>query len=476
MKGHDFIDNNKEMKSILLIVVSLIALGNSRGTFGGGGAPTIHVIPHSHCDPGYRESFEDYWKYNVSFIIDSMLDALIKDQSRRFIWEDVEFLSIWWKQASNENRNVIKELHSAGQLEFTGGGWVMHDEADPSLFGILNQMFQGLSFLRQTFGTRPSFEWHIDPFGHSLFMPELYSQLGYKAVVINRVPDKAKQSMRASKGLQFYWKYPSSKFSIFTHVLDTHYEMPKELNGTNTASLVQELVPILKQRLKWFKTNQLMFPFGGDYSFLDAGTQFATMDAIIDYINANSSVYNMTMRYSTLSEYFSALMTSAATYETRTDDFYPYVPCYPCGASQCRDLPCQPLNQSSAYWSGFYTSKPAQKLLIRQHEARLKSLEVLNALYPSLTEQIMLSLELGRNTSALLQHHDAITGTSFPPAFDDYNLILNEAMMVNDNSIAHLKVIIVLTKMNYHKYFVVKIFSDSLAYAKIKCVKTYAHY
>lgn len=429
------------MKGSILFVVSLVVLdlGSSLGAVSG--TPTIHVIAHSHCDPGYRESFEEYWKYNVSYIIDSMLDALIHDQSKRFVWEDTEFLSIWWKQANNESRNVMKKLHSSGQLEFTGGGWVMHDEADPSLFGILNQMHQGLSFLRDTFGTRPSVEWHIDPFGHSLFTPELYSQLGYKAVVINRVPDQVKQSMRANRGLQFYWKYPNSQFSIFTHVLDTHYEMPKELNGTTVTSLVQELVPILKQRLQWFKVDQLMFPFGGDYSFQDARTQFTTMDDIINYINANSAAYNMTMRYSTLSEYFSTVMTDAFTYETRSDNFYPYVPCYPCGAPQCQDLPCEPLNQSSAYWSGFYTSKPAQKLLIRQHEARLKSLEILNALYPSLTKEIAPSLELGRNTSALLQHHDAITGTSFPPAFDDYNFKLNEAMMINDDSIAHLKVL-----------------------------------
>ena len=307
-------------------------------------------------------------------------------------------------------------------------------------------------------------------------MPELYSQLGYKAVVINCVPDKAKQSMRANRGLQFYWKYPNSKFSIFTHVLDTHYEMLKQLNGTTVTSLIQELVPILKQRLQWFKIDQLMFPFGGDHSFQDAQTQFTTMDDIIDYINANSTVYNMTMRYSTLSEYYSTVMTGTVAYETRSDDFYPYVPCYPCGAPQCQDLPCEPLNQSSVYWSGFYTSKPAQKLLIRQHEVRLKSLEILNALYPSLTEEIAPSLEHGRNTSALLQHHDAITGTNFPPAFDDYNFKLNEAMVVNDDSIAHLKVLVFtnvnsainLSSMHFQTFILCKessltLFSDSMS-------------
>ena len=156
------------------------------------------------------------------------------------------------------------------------------------------------------------------------------------------------------------------------------------------------------------------------------------MDAIIKYINTNSSMYNMTMQYSTLSEYFNAVMNDGVSYETRSNDFFPYIPCYPCGAPECEDLPCQVKDEHSAYWSGFYSSKPAQKLLVREHEAMLKSLEVLNALLPSESEEMAESLELGRNTSALLQHHDAITGTSFPPAFDDYNIRLNNAMETND--------------------------------------------
>ena len=401
--------------------------------------PVVHVIAHSHCDAGYRESFGQYWNTSVHSIIDSVLEALSQDKSKRFVWEEVSFLSTWWNQADEESRELMKKLLSARQLEFIGGGWVMHDEADPSLFGILNQMYEGLSFLRDTFGVRPSVEWHIDPFGHSLFMPELYSLLGYKAVVINRIPNELKQSMREERGLEFQWKYPNSKHSIFTHVLDTHYGTPALLR-LSVKSLADDLVAILKQRLQWFKTGNLLFPFGGDFNFKVAGAEFAVMDALMKYINANTSVYNLTMRYSTLSEYFEAVMSSKVSFDTRSNDFFPYVPCYPCGAPSCKDLPCQS-KEPNAYWSGFYSSKPAQKLLVRQQEAVLKSLEVLNSLHVSENgEELATSLELGRNTSALLQHHDAITGTSFPPAFDDYNSRLNKAMKSNDNSIASLKV------------------------------------
>lgn len=424
------------MKSLFpCFIISLVGL---RLSFSANDVPVVHVIPHSHCDAGYRESFDEYWMSSVHSIIDSVLEALSQDQSKRFVWEEVSFLSTWWKQASNASRDLMKKLHAAGQLEFIGGGWVMHDEADPSLFGILNQMHLGLSFLRDTFGARPTVEWHIDPFGHSLFMPELYSQLGYKAVVINRIPNAVKQSMRAEKGLEFYWKYPSSNLSIFTHVLDSHYGTPK-IVGADTKTLAQHLVTILKKRLQWFKTDQLLLPFGGDFKFKVAKMEFFTMDKIIEYINANVSAYNLEMRYSTLSEYFSAAMSTPSTYQTRSNDFFPYLACYPCGAPECENAPC---GHSDTYWSGFYTSKPAQKLLVREHEARLKSLEVLNALHPSESEAILESLELGRNTSSLLQHHDAITGTSYPPAFDDYNMRLNNAMEVNDRSIAGLKVLL----------------------------------
>ena len=439
-KGEGSPSKHKMKGTFPLFVASLMALGSSQ-LAESTSTPVVHVIAHSHCDAGYRESFDGYWSSSVSFIINSVLDALDKDPDKRFVWEEVSFLSKWWQLASNERRELMKKLHSNGQLEFIGGGWVMHDEADPSLFGILNQMYQGLSFLRETFETRPRVEWHIDPFGHSLFMPELYSLLGYDAVVINRIPNTVKQTMRVDKGLEFYWHYPSAKPSkpIFTHVLDTHYGTPKLL-GLNTQSLVYELVPILKKRLQWFKTDQLLLPFGGDFSFKIAEAQFSIMDAIIKYINANSSTYNLTLRYSTLSEYFNAVRSTSTTFDTRTNDFFPYVPCYPCGVSECDNLPCGPSNQSNAYWSGFYTSKPAQKLLVREHEATLKSLEVLNALHPVLSKEMTQSVELGRNTSGLLQHHDAITGTSFPSAFNDYNVRLNSAMKTNDGSIASLKV------------------------------------
>ena len=43
-------------------------------------------------------------------------------------------------------------------------------------------------------------------------------------------------------------------------------------------------------------------------------------------------------------------------------------------------------------------------------------------------------INLGRNTSALLQHHDALPGTSYPSCYDDYSNKLNEAIRLTQAS------------------------------------------
>ena len=406
--------------------------------------PVVHVIPHSHCDPGYRNTFEYYYEMDVQDIIDSVLQALLQDQSKRFVWEEVSYLSRWWQDASEDQKSHMKKFVASGQLEFIGGGWVMHDEADTSVYAILNQMTIGLDFLEQNLGVRPKVEWHIDPFGHSIFMPELYSLLGYKAMIINRIPDHIKQQMKVNKGLEFHWRSPYSNRTVFTHVLDSHYSTPLII-GFNTEERANFFVNDTKERLKWYKTQHLLIPFGGDFAFHDAVESFKDMDEIIAYVNAHSKDFGLTARYSTLSEYIEAVTTSGIEFENRGGDFFPYIACYPCGSPPCDGpggvrVPCGPENSSDSYWSGFYTSKPSQKLLVRNQEASLKALEVLNSYFPQLYPNISDVVQLSRNTSALLQHHDAITGTSYLACYIDYNMRLQRALDLASNSIGNLKV------------------------------------
>ena len=402
----------------------------------------MHVVPHSHCDAGYRKTFDDYFTSEVKSILDSVVEALQDDSQKRFVWEEVSFLSKWWQQASDQQKAAVRKLHAVGQLEFIGGGWVMHDEADTSMGGILNQMTEGLVFLNTTLGVRPTVGWHIDPFGHSSFTPELFSLLTYSAFVLNRIPDPIKQEMKRNKGLEFHWRNPHTNHVVFAHVLDSHYTTPVIL-GLTIEEKAKSFVDTCHRRLQWYKTENLLFPFGNDFHFQNAPSDFKEMDEILQYIRDHPDDYNITAKYSTLSEYFETIFDSGVSFIVRDDDFFPYIACSPCSSKACGgiigvfSIPC---GISDSYWSGFYTSKPAQKLLVREQEASLHALEQINALHPSLASNLSESLNLVRTTSALLQHHDAITGTSYPSCYADYNVRLVKALNVGNDAIAKLKV------------------------------------
>ena len=425
------------MFSVSVFLLLSAVLGSCRGS------ATVHVVPHSHCDAGYRKTFEAYFTGEVKSILDTVLQALQEDSSKRFVWEEVSFLSRWWQGASEQQKEAVRELHAAGQLEFIGGGWVMHDEAVTSLRGILNQMTEGLFFLNGTLGVRPRVGWHIDPFGHSSFTPELFSLLAYDAFVLNRIPDPVKQEMKKNKGLEFRWQNPHSNHTIFAHVLDSHYATPL-IFGVTARERAESFVNTCRKRLQWYKTGNLLLPFGNDFHFQNAPSDFKDMDEILKYISANPTNFdNITVKYSTLSEYFEAVAKSGTKFNKRTNDFFPYIACSPCfsaacgGAESILTIPC---GISDSYWSGFYTSKPSQKLLVRAQEASLHALEVINALHPNLSIELRDSLNLARNTSALLQHHDAVTGTSYPDCYVDYNKRLEKALAVGSEATAKVKV------------------------------------
>ena len=210
----------------------------------------------------------------------------------------------------------------------------------------------------------------------------------------------------------------------------------------------ESLVETIKKRLQWSRTDHLLVPFGNDFAFVNASLDFQNMEKIVNYINSKRDTFGLIVQFSTLNDYFSNVLSSKADFPIiNGGDFFPYIACYPCLTEECGGfeggVPCS-YGLDDAYWSGFYTSKPSQKLLAREQESVTFSLFALSALVYDNNQDIEDSLKLSRNTTSLLAHHDAITGTSFPSCYDDYNKRLKTAMTFGKQTEATLKVSLLL--------------------------------
>jgi alpha-mannosidase II len=153
-----------------------------------------------------------------------VVDALLEDERRRFIWAEVCFFEKWWSKQKDSVRKKVRELASSGRLEFVGGGWVSGDEACTDLYGMVTQLTVGHNWLVENVGVAPSYGWSIDPFGHSALAAYLYALAGFDAIVINRVHKNTKSSFRDNGNLEFIWRQNwehnsnSSKFDMMTHM------------------------------------------------------------------------------------------------------------------------------------------------------------------------------------------------------------------------------------------------------------------
>ena len=153
-------------------------------------------------------------------------------------------------------------------------------------------------------------------------------------------------------------------------------------------------------------------------------------------INQNSHEWGVSMRYGTPSEYLDAVLqasTTTTTTTTSTDARRKQAPSVAPTTTTTTFPVAKPNTSFFPYqdWSGYFTSRPYLKQLSRDAHIALAAAEIMYTRSlsttttttrqpstaatpsPSAAEATSLwsSLELARRNAAILQHHDAITGT-----------------------------------------------------------------
>ncbi|KAI2808071.1 Lysosomal alpha-mannosidase [Blomia tropicalis] len=146
--------------TILLVLVSLVVITQSVVIKSDPNKINVHLVPHTHDDVGWLKTVEQYYygsktyyqKAGVQYILDSVMNELIHNKERKFIYVETAFFWKWWMEQDYGMRNIVKELVETGQLEFINAGWSMNDEASTHYNSIIDQMSWGFYRLQTTFG------------------------------------------------------------------------------------------------------------------------------------------------------------------------------------------------------------------------------------------------------------------------------------------------------------------------------------
>ncbi|KAJ8382169.1 hypothetical protein SKAU_G00029470 [Synaphobranchus kaupii] len=423
------------------------------------------VIPHSHMDVGWVYTVQESMHAYAANVYSSVTEELTRAKHRKFIAVEQEFFRLWWDTvASDKQKQQVQQLVKEGRLEFIIGGQVMHDEAVTDLDDEILQLTEGHGFLYETFGVRPEFSWHVDPFGASATTPVLFAMAGFHAHLISRIDYDLKDEMQKSQGLQFVWRGSPSlgeQQEIFTHVMDQFsYCTPSYLPFSNRSGFfwngeaffpdppkngvyphmslpvtkenlhlyAETMAKNIQQRAAWFRTKHVLWPWGCDKQFFNSSVQFQNMDPLLSYINQHSEEFGVTVQYATLSEYFQAIHQSNVTWGVRgSQDFLPYS------------------NEPFQAWTGFYASRNVLKGVARQASSKLHAAESLFTRYraslpdgPVPKEWALEKLRALRWAVSEVQHHDGITGTESPKVADMYVQHLTQGMMGVEELLAAL--------------------------------------
>ncbi|KAG7274498.1 hypothetical protein CRUP_025691 [Coryphaenoides rupestris] len=274
----------------------------------------VHLVPHTHDDVGWLKTVDQYYyggrndiqHAGVQYILDSVVQQLLQNPDRRFIYVETAFFYRWWKRQGAGMQDTVRQLVDQGRLEFVNGGWCMSDEATTHYSAVIDQMTLGLRFLNATFGHcgRPRVAWHIDPFGHAREHASMFAQ---------------------DRGILPNGYNPPEGFCWDQSCDDPPIMDDPDLEDYNVDDVVHRFMNIANRQAQVYKTKHIIMTMGSDFQYENANLWYKNLDKLIRYVNAQqANGSRLNVLYSTPSCYLQELHRANLTWALKTDDFFPY--------------------------------------------------------------------------------------------------------------------------------------------------------
>ncbi|KAK0140408.1 Lysosomal alpha-mannosidase [Merluccius polli] len=419
----------------------------------------VHLVPHTHDDVGWLKTVDQYYyggrnniqHAGVQYILDSVVEQLLQNPERRFIYVETAFFYRWWRNQRPSMQTTVRQLVDQGRLEFVNGGWCMSDEATTHYSAVIDQMTLGLRFLNDTFGRcgRPRVAWHIDPFGHAREHASMFAQMGYDGFFFGRLDYQDRSHRMAKLNQELLWRASESleppHADLFTGILPNGYNPPDgfcwdqlcddppimddpDLEDYNVDDVVKRFKMIANAQAKVYKTQHLIMTMGSDFQYENANLWYKNLDKLIRYVNAQqANGSRLNVLYSTPSCYLQELHRANLTWALKTDDFFPYA------------------DNAHNFWTGYFSSRPALKRYERVSNGRLQTCNQLEVLGGPSSRKGPFGAgdsETLRKAMGVAQHHDAVSGTEKQHVANDYARMLakgwQRCQVVVSNSLAAL--------------------------------------
>jgi alpha-mannosidase len=406
------------------------------------GKINVHLVPHSHDDTGWLKTVDGYFFEQVYYIVDTIVDQLLRDENRKFMFVEIAFFARWWEEQPDDRRDLTRQLVKEGRLEFINGGWCMHDEAAPHYVEMVDQTTRGHQFLRKNFGEDavPKATWQIDPFGHSATQAWLLSaEAGMQSLFWGRMDYQDFNARKPEKKLEWLWQgsesMGASSLTLSGNLYGTGgggYSTWLNFDGNgeqvndnphrhdyNVDQYVDKFVQDALKQAADTKTDHQLWAAGTDFQYQNADHWYHNLDKLIHYVNQNGTVNAF---YSTPTIYTQAKFDADVAWEVRKDDdIFPLA------------------DNAHHYWTGYFTSRPSFKKQVRISSNLLnaaRQMEVLSGISaadvnlpttrpsPTVGDSFTDSLE---GATGVATHHDGMSGTSKQDVSDDYQQRMSES-------------------------------------------------